>query len=38
VQSIRSTLALLEEALGQSDLRPLFERELSAAQGPPGSR
>ncbi len=26
-----STLALLEEALGQSDLRPVFEREMAAA-------
>jgi hypothetical protein len=29
LESIRSTLALLEEALGQSDLRPSFERELA---------
>ena len=27
---IRATLVLIEEALGQSDLRPLFERELAA--------
>lgn len=27
---VRSTLAMLEMALGQSDLRPLFERELDA--------
>jgi hypothetical protein len=27
-----STLALLEEALGQSDLRPAFERELTQLQ------
>ncbi len=30
---IRSTLQLLEDALGQSDLRPLFERELARARG-----
>jgi hypothetical protein len=32
LDSIRSTLALLEEALGQSDLRPVFERELEREQ------
>ena len=32
LDSIRSTLALLEAALGQSDLRPLFERELATEQ------
>ena len=30
---IRSTLTSLEDALGQSDLRPLFERELATQQG-----
>jgi hypothetical protein len=29
LESIRSTLALLEGALGQSDFRPSFERELA---------
>lgn len=29
---IRATLAVLESALGQSDLLPLFERELTEAQ------
>jgi hypothetical protein len=29
LDSIRSTLTLLEEALGQSDLRPLFEHQLA---------
>ena len=29
---IRKTLGLLEEALGQSDLRPLFEAELARVQ------
>ena len=29
---VRSTLALLEEALGQSDLRPAFEREVTQLQ------
>ncbi len=29
LDSIRSTLATLEDALGQSDLRPLFEHELT---------
>lgn len=29
--TIRSTLAILEDALGQSDLRPVFEREMAAA-------
>ena len=29
---IRATLVLLEEALGQSDLRPLLERELAAEE------
>lgn len=31
VEMIRSTLALLEDALAQSDLRPTFEQELAAA-------
>jgi hypothetical protein len=30
---VRSTLALLEDALGQSDLLPVFERELDLARG-----
>lgn len=29
LDSIRATLAMLEDALGQSDLRPLFEHELA---------
>jgi hypothetical protein len=29
VDTIRTTLAMVEEALGQSDLRPAFERELA---------
>jgi hypothetical protein len=29
LDSIRTTLGMLEDALGQSDLRPLFEQELS---------
>jgi hypothetical protein len=32
VDAIRSTLALLEEALSQSDLRPVFEAELLHAR------
>lgn len=32
VETVRSSLALLEEALGQSDLRPVFERELARAR------
>jgi hypothetical protein len=32
LESIRSTLASLEEALGQSDLQPVFEREVAAAR------
>jgi hypothetical protein len=32
LDTIRSTLALLEDALGQSDLRPLFDRELARQQ------
>jgi hypothetical protein len=32
LERIRSTLTLLEEALGQSDLRPRFERELAIQQ------
>ncbi len=32
---IRATLALLEEALGQSDLRPLFEHELAKEEERP---
>jgi hypothetical protein len=31
IELIRSTLALLEDALSQSDLRPLFESELARA-------
>jgi hypothetical protein len=33
---VRSTLALLEEALGQSDLRPVFDREMAAASNRAG--
>ena len=29
---VRSTLMLLEEALGQGDLRPVFEREQEGEQ------
>jgi len=36
LESIRSTLALLEEALGQSDLRPILERELALRRDQPG--
>jgi hypothetical protein len=32
---VRRTLAMIEEALGQSDLRPLFESELSRATSQP---
>ena len=32
LDSVRSTLMLFEEALGQSDLRPVFERELEDEQ------
>jgi hypothetical protein len=32
VEAIRGTLTLLEEALSQNDLRPLFEQELSRAR------
>ena len=32
LDSVRSTLRLLEEALGQSHLRPVFERELEDEQ------
>jgi len=35
LESIRSTLALLEEALGQSDLRPILERELARGHDQP---
>ncbi len=28
LEQVRQTLSLLEEALGQSDLRPVFEAEL----------
>jgi len=31
IEILRSTLAMVEDALGQGDLRPLFERELAAA-------
>lgn len=34
--AIRATLRLLEEALGQSDLLPVFEAEWHRASGPPG--
>jgi hypothetical protein len=33
LELIRSTLTMIEDALGQSDLRPLFERELTRRQG-----
>jgi hypothetical protein len=36
LEMIRSTLTLLEDALGQSDLRPAFERELAREQGDAG--
>ena len=36
LESIRSTLTLLEEALGQSDLRPILERELALRRDQPG--
>ena len=36
LESIRSTLALLEEALGQSDLRRILERELALRRDQPG--
>jgi len=36
LELIRSTLALLEDALGQSDLRPVFERELARERGDAG--
>jgi len=36
LESIRSTLALLEEALGQNDLRPILERELALRRDQPG--
>lgn len=32
IEAIRGTLTLLEEALSQNDLRPLFEQELSRAR------
>lgn len=32
-EAIRATLRLLEEALGQSDLLPLFERQWTGGQG-----
>jgi len=32
LDTVRSTLGLIEEALGQNDLRPAFERELAQLQ------
>lgn len=32
LDTVRSTLGLIEDALGQSDLRPAFERELAQLQ------
>jgi hypothetical protein len=32
LESIRSSLGLLEQALAQSDLLPLFERELARSR------
>jgi len=33
IQYVRNTLGMLEDALGQSDLTPLFESELAAVRG-----
>lgn len=36
LELVRATLAVLEEALGQSDLRPILERELALRRDQPG--